>query len=164
MRPALPLVAAISLSTSLALATAACSGSDDSPPYDAARCAVAEPNDRPEEAAALVPGAAPLAAAICYPDLDFYTFTAPTGPAIIRIDLRYQQNGPQGNLDLRLYDRAGALLASSLGTDDDELIVCPDPGAGPSCPNLPAGDYVLEVRELVTGTTGNGYELSVQAR
>ncbi len=159
MRPPLPLVAAILLSVAAA-ALPACSDSGRSLYDDEEQCAAAEPNDSPEQAVAIAVGAAPLAAAICRPDIDFYAFTAPAGPVIVRIDLRFEQDGTQGDLDLRLYNRANTLLASSLSSDDDEAIICP--GAG--CSTLPAGDYVIEVREPLASLTGNGYQLSVKAQ
>jgi hypothetical protein len=120
-------------------------------PFDAAECAYKEPDDTALAAAMIAPSDTGPAA-ICpgaVEDHDFYRFTVPAATARveIRVDAVFR---PGGDLDLRLYDGAGAtVLAESLGFSDEERITCP--GSVPACPALAAGDYVFEVFPAVTG-------------
>lgn len=128
-------------------------------PYSQAECDYKEPNDTFAAAAAIAP-ADTGPAAICAgnaEDHDFYRFTVPagTGNVEIRISTAYRVGG---DLDLRLYDKAGAMLARSTGFGNDEVIGCP--GISPACPTLAAGDYVFEVYPAVAGSV-NRYTLSV---
>ena len=161
-RPPAPAPALAALSALGALLGGGCSllvDFDSEPPvYPTEECAFGEPNDTPATATPLP--AEPVAAALCHPDLDFYTFTIPAGRISTRIDLRFTQSGIQGNLDLRLFDADDRLRASSVSDDSDEQIRCP----GITCEELPAGEYLLEVRETLTSTTGNRYQLELTAR
>ena len=119
-------------------------------PFDAADCAFKEPNDSLATAAAIAPSDTGPAA-ICpggIEDHDFYRFTVPAGATRveIRVDTVFR---PGGDLDLRLYDGAGAMLAQSHSFGDQERIVCP--GSVPACTALAAGDHVFEVLPAVTG-------------
>src|SRR5438045_3943648 len=83
-------------------------------PFDAADCAYKEPNDSIAAAAAIAPSDTGPAA-ICpgvTEDHDFYRFTVPAATRVeIRVDYVVR---PGGDLDLRLYDGAGAtVLAQS---------------------------------------------------
>jgi hypothetical protein len=165
-QPAIPAAgAAVSkyaLLLGLALSSGACSLIVDfdsaAPDYPADECAFGEPNDTPATATPLP--AEPVAAALCHPDLDYYTLTIPAGRLSTRVDLRFTQSGAQGNLDLRLFDAEDRLRASSLSADSDEQLRCP----GTSCEELAPGDYLLEVREALTSTAGNRYQLEITAR
>ncbi|HSS02257.1 MAG TPA: PPC domain-containing protein [Kofleriaceae bacterium] len=119
-------------------------------PFDGADCAYKEPNDSLAAAAAIAPSDTGPAA-ICpgtAEDHDFYRFTvsAPATRVEIRLDTVFR---PGGDLDLRLYDGAGAVLAQSHSFSDEERIVCP--GSVPACPALAGGQYVFEVFPAVTG-------------
>jgi hypothetical protein len=124
-------------------------------------CALGEPNDTPELASPL-PDAAelPIKAAICRPDLDFYAPAVPPGQVVTIVELSFEQEGVQGDLDLRLYDEGGVMAAFSTSNDADERIVCP----GPTCGSLRAGSYVIEVREPLVSTTGNRYQLTARGQ
>jgi len=113
-------------------------------PYTAAECSYREPNDSLATAAAITP-ADTGPAAICAgatEDHDFYRFTVPAGTArvTIRISAVY---GIGADLDLKLHDAAGVLVARSTGFADEEVLDCVT--AGLTCPMLAAGDYVFEV-------------------
>ena len=128
-------------------------------PFSAEECAYKEPNDSAEAAAAVGPSDMGPAA-ICpsgAEDHDFYRFTVPAASRVeIRVDSVYR---PGGDLDLRLYDGAGATpIAASHSFSDEERIACP--GSVPACPALAAGDYVFEVLPAVTGAV-NRYTFSL---
>lgn len=155
---------------SLGLLAAALSGSgcsllvdfdSDAPPFPTDECALGEPNDSPETATPLeVAPTVLVTAALCRPDVDYYALPVPAGRVSTRVDLRFVQRGVQGNLDLRLFNAEGRMIASSLSNDNDEQLRCP----GTSCEEPPPGDYLLEVREALTSTAGNRYELEITAR
>ena len=112
-------------------------------PFTEAECAYKEPNDAFAAAAPITP-ADTGPAAICpgdAPDHDFYRFTVPA--MTTRVELRISTVFRLGDLDLRLYDASGTVLARSTGFDDDEVLTCPS--AALPCPTLAAGDYVFEV-------------------
>jgi len=116
-------------------------------PYTQAECDYKESNDIVATAAAITP-ADTGPAAICagnVEDHDFYKFTVPAGTTKveIRISTTYR---PNGDLDLRLYDKTGGpARAQSTTFSDDEVIICPDSSIPPKCGTLPADDYVFEV-------------------
>lgn len=123
-------------------------------PYTQAECDYKEPNNTPATAALITP-ADTGPAAICAgdpEDHDFFKFTvsATTTNVEIRISTTYRTGG---DLDLRLYDPAGALLSQSNNFSNDEIIVCPAPS--PACPSLPRGDYVFEVFPALPGAVNN---------
>ena len=113
-------------------------------PYSQAECDYKEPNNSLAAAAQITP-ADTGPAAICagsIEDHDFYRFTVAAGTTRVAVKLSYTfRRG--GDLDLRLYDDAGAQLAQSVGFGDEELITCP--GSAPVCPMLGAGIYTFEV-------------------
>lgn len=129
-------------------------------PYTQTECDFGEPNDTFAEAAVLDAGDG--AAAICAPaagnpeDRDFYSFTATGNPATITLMFG---NRPGGDLDLKLWDASGTMVAQSRGFGGSEMIVCP--GASPSCPALTAGMvYAIEVFPGVSGSV-NAYTFSI---
>jgi hypothetical protein len=118
-------------------------GSIDAP-YSQAECDYKEPNNSLATAASITE-ADTGPAAICAgapEDHDFYRFTVPASATQIDIRIAYTFRAG-GDLDLRLYDQTGAVLAQSVGFGDEERITCP--GRAPACPMLAAGDYVFEV-------------------
>ena len=123
-------------------------------PYTQAECDYKEPNDTLATAASITP-ADTGPAAICArnpEDRDFYKFTVPAGTT--RVELRVSMTyRPSGDLDVRLYDANGALLAQSNNFSNDEIIVCPAPS--PACPSLPPGDYVFEVFPGIPGAVND---------
>lgn len=128
-------------------------------PYSPAECDYKEPNNSLATAAAITPtdtGPAAICAGIPE-DHDFYRFNVPAGATKVevRLSTRYRTGG---DLDLRLYDKAGTMLARSSGFSDDEVIDCPS--VAPMCPTLAADDYVFEI---YPGTTGeaNRYTFSI---
>ncbi|HEY0483007.1 MAG TPA: PPC domain-containing protein [Kofleriaceae bacterium] len=128
-------------------------------PYTLAECSYKEPDDSFATAAAIT-AADTGPAAICAgttEDHDFYRFTVPPGTARvqIRVSTTYRVGG---DLDLRLYDRTGAIVARSTGFADDEVLDC---AAGAlACPRLAAEDHVFEVYPGVTGSV-NRYTFAV---
>ena len=123
-------------------------------------CAIGEPNQTQETASPILeesPERA-IAAAICRPDIDFYSLAVATGQVVTIVELFFEQRGAQGDLDLRLYSASGVMVATSMPRDGGERIICP----GSGCESLPAGNYVIEVRERLTSTTGNHYTLETR--
>jgi len=132
----------------------------DAPPYSQRECEYGEPNNAPEEATALTTedtGPAAICGGAGDPeDHDFYRFTVP--PNTARVSVRVTFAGPDGDLDLRITDAAGAMVGQSRGFGDEELVVCP--GASPRCPQLASGDYVFEVFPAKVGAV-NRYEIAL---
>lgn len=130
-------------------------------PYTQEQCDFGEPNDTLETATMLVVGT-PASAAICIqdpPDRDFYKFTVPADATSVTVSITFP-DGASGDLDLKLYDAVGTVLAQSRGFTTTEAITCP--GSAPACNMLAPGDYVLEVfPALASGF--NAYEISVNA-
>ena len=109
-------------------------------PYTVEQCDYLEPNNSLAEAAAITAGETGTAA-ICAAepaDVDFYTFTVPAATASVRIGIVFSK--AIGDLDLRLLDSAGTLVAQSVGFADNETIVCP--AASPACPSAAAASNV----------------------
>jgi hypothetical protein len=131
-------------------------------PYDQAECNYKEPNDSLATAAVITP--ADLGpAAICAgdpADHDFYRFTVPPATARVALRVMYVYR-PQGDLDLRLYDKAGTPVADSRSFRDEERIECP--GATPPCNALAADDYVFEVLPATSGAV-NRYTIELELR
>lgn len=128
-------------------------------PYTQEQCAYKEPNDS-VQAAALITSADTGPAAICAGDVedhDFYKFTVPAMTSSVKVKITFA-NRPTGDLDLKLLDAAGVMIAQSRGFGNDETIVCP--ASSPACPTLAAGDYVIEVFPALTGAV-NTYDLSL---
>jgi hypothetical protein len=106
-------------------------------------CDFGEPNNTPAEATP-VTSADTGPAAICPgtdEDHDFYSFTASASPTTISISFTQR---PGGDLDMKLYDATGTMIASSREFGPAEMLTCP--GASPACPMLSAGQsYTFEV-------------------
>jgi hypothetical protein len=129
-------------------------------PYTQAECDYKEPNDSVATAAMIDPATEMGPAAICATmdgteDRDFYKFTASSATVTVAIAFT---NRPGGDLDIKLYDAGGVMVAQSRGFGNGEMITCP--GASPSCPTLAPGDYVLEVFPAVPGSVNN-YTISI---
>lgn len=128
-------------------------------PYTQEQCDFKEPNDTLETAAVLV-GGEPTSAAICMnepADRDFYKFTVPADATSVAISISFPE-GATGDLDLKLYDATGSVLAQSRGFSTTESITCP--ATNPACNALTPGDYVFEVFPALT-TGFNAYDFTV---
>lgn len=127
-------------------------------PYTKTECDFKEPNNSLDTAAD-VTSADTGPAAICAgtdEDHDFYRFTASSLPTTIMIAFT-QRDG--GDLDLRLWDAAGTMVAQSREFGATEMLTCP--GASPACPKLTAGSsWVFEVFPGKAGAA-NSYTFSV---
>lgn len=140
---------------------------DQGPPPDAAvdavytqaECDYLEPNDTLAEAAEITAddtGPAAICARDAGPeDHDFYRFTANGGTVTIAVTFTAR---PGGDLDLKLYDPMGTLIAQSREFGDTEVLTCPGPA--PACPALDAGTYTFEVFPGVAGSV-NTYTFSI---
>lgn len=129
-------------------------------PFTDAECAYKEPNDSAATATTLeLTDVGP--AAICPPaaggdDVDFYRITLPAS-TMFSARISFVQS-TMGDLDLRLTDAQGTVLATSRGFDNDELIACP--GSTPPCAGpLAPGDYFVEVFPASSGMA-NRYDLA----
>lgn len=139
---------------------------DQAAPADAAldgvstksECDFGEPNNTFDQGFA-VTSATAGPGAICpgtAEDHDFYTFTAGTGTTTLSISFT-QRTG--GDLDLKLYDASGTMIASSREFGSMEKLVCP--AAAPLCPMLTSGAaYTFEVFPGVAGSV-NTYTFSI---
>jgi hypothetical protein len=133
-------------------------------PFPGDECAYGEPNDMVVDAFPITPGTDTGPAAICpngtgTDDLDYYKFTVPAGTTTTTVTVDF--TNARGDLDLKLYDATGTMLAQSRGFTDEEKIVCPNPpSTTPLCGALAAGDYVFEVFPAVPGAT-NDYTFAV---
>jgi hypothetical protein len=124
-------------------------------PYTADECTYKEPNDS-VAMAALVTRADTGPAAICAnpggaEDHDFYKFSVPMLTTSVAVSITFAN--AVGDLDLRLYDSTGTVIAQSRGFADTEMVTCP--GASPPCTMLVAGEYEFEVFPAVTGAVNN---------
>lgn len=131
----------------------------DAVPIDAiasSACDFGEVNDTRETASTALVAATPSEAGICVDgDRDFYAVTVGAAQ-VLTVNVAFMQDGANGDLDMLILDSAGATRGRSLSTDDDEAIVCP--GTSPSCPQLPAGDFVIEIFGF-NDSTVNGYTI-----
>lgn len=117
-------------------------------PYTIEQCMYKEPNDTVETAAMIDPSEMGPAA-ICAPamptdpeDTDFYKFTVPANTASVQVKISFMTS-PKGDLDLKLLDATGTMLAQSRGFLDTESITCP--AMSPACAALAEGDYIFQV-------------------
>ncbi len=135
---------------------------DATPPPDAApsidaigsaTCDAHEPNNDLDTVATITPGI--QSAAICPDDdVDFYGFSL-LADTELTITLTFDNSS--SDLNLRLYNDAGAVVVASVGTDATELIQ-----RGPTMSNaLPAGTYRIEVFS-VTGDITVDYDLNLE--
>lgn len=140
---------------------------DDPPPppdamgidaIPAAACDFGEPNNDRTMATPLDPVAAQSAAICGNGDRDFFSLQVADGEAL-SFAIRFAQEGGRGDLDMRLLDVDGNIVARSLSTDADELIACP--GASPPCPTLAAGNYFIEVFGF-SPDVENGYTIEFE--
>lgn len=122
----------------------------------AAACEFGEPNDSRPMAFPLDEVSGQSAGICTEGDRDFYSIAVDDG-AEVTIEILFMQDGARGDLDLRLLDVDGNIMARSLSTDADERIVCP--GTSPTCDQLVAGNYFIEVFGFADSTL-NGYTLS----
>ena len=128
-------------------------------PYTQEQCDYKEPNET-FDTAQVVTSADTGPAAICggeVEDHDFYKFTVPAGTTKVVVKVSFT-NRPSGDLDLRLHNATGAMIAASRGFGNEETITCP--AASPNCPMLAEGDYIFEVFPAIAGAV-NTYDFSV---
>ena len=129
-------------------------------PYTQDECEYKEPNDSPDTAA-MLDQTEVGPAAICAgdpEDHDFYKFTVPPSTSSVSVRITFV-NRPTGDIDLRLFDKTGAMLrAQSRGFTDQETIVCP--ATSPPCAALVPDDYVFEVFPALPGTV-NRYDMAL---
>lgn len=128
-------------------------------PYTQDQCDYKEPNDS-VDTAALVTTADTGTAAICAgetEDHDFYKFTVPPMTAKVEVKITFM-NRPSGDLDLKLEQTNGMMIAQSRGFGDSETITCP--ATSPACPTLTEGDYVFEVFPALPGAV-NFYDFQL---
>ncbi len=130
-------------------------------PSSQAECDFKEPNDSAATAAVLLAtevGPAGICSSPGIDDHDFYKITVPDLTASVTVQITFE-NRATGDLDLRLYDKTGAMvIAQSRGFANDETIVCP--AASPACPMLAPDDYVFEVFPAIAGSV-NRYDIAV---
>jgi hypothetical protein len=135
-----------------------CSGDGVDAPYPEAECGYREPNDRAQTAARITTADTGPAAICGSGDRDFYRFTVPD---LTEIEVTIGFTTVEGDdLDVRLSDAGGGILAEARGSGDGVTILCP--GSPPACPPL-AGDYVLEVFPATAGTF-NRYTIALTLR
>lgn len=128
-------------------------------PYTQEQCDYKEPNDS-IETAQVVTSADTGTGAICAgenEDHDFYKFTVPAGSTKVVVKITFT-NRPSGDLELRLWEAGGAMIAASRGFGNEETITCP--AISPQCGTLAAGDYVFEVFPAIAGAV-NFYDFQV---
>ena len=107
-------------------------------------CTFKEPNDT-IDTAQTISTTEMGPAAICTPgDLDFYRFTVPADLQNVSISVSFSDT-TTNDLDINLWDPAAPAnpIARGVSFVQPELLTCP--GNAPSCPQLIAGDYVVEV-------------------
>jgi len=122
-------------------------------------CTYKEPNDT-IDTAQTISTADMGPAAICTPgDHDFYRFNVPADMQNVTISVSFT-NTTTNDLDMNLYDPATPAnpIARGLSFTAPEQLICPN--NSPFCPQLIAGDYILEVFGADPGVT-NTYSLSI---
>lgn len=138
---------------------------DDPPPppdaavadaIPAAACEFGEPNDTRAAAFPLDQVTAQTAGICTEGDRDFYSIYV-DDQAELTFEILFMQDGARGDLDMRLLDVDGNIVARSLSTDADERIVCP--GTSPACPQLVGGPYFIEIFGFADSTL-NGYTIN----
>jgi hypothetical protein len=107
-----------------------------------AACDFGEPNETRGAAFTLAPVSGQVAGICDLGEHDFYAITVVAGQAL-SFEILFDQDGSDGDLDLRLIDESDGIVARSLSGDADEAILCPGPTACPS--SLPAGNYFIDV-------------------
>lgn len=138
---------------------------DDPPPppdamqadaIPAAACDFGEENDSRTTAFVLDEVTGQVSGICAAGDRDFFSIYV-DDQAELTFEILFMQNGPFGDLDMRLLDVNGDIVARSLSTDADERIVCP--GTSPACPQLTGGPYFIEVFGFADSTL-NGYTIN----
>lgn len=122
-------------------------------------CSKLEPNDTFDQAITLdITDPGPFA--ICLAgDVDYYRFNVPVDGQNVTISVHHDLERPSTqDLDVFLFDTAGAMLSSSTTFAMSETIVCP--GSSPACAALVAGDYVVQVIGA-TEFVFNTYQLQI---
>jgi hypothetical protein len=126
--------------------------------YTKAECEFGEGNNTFAEAAA-VTSADTGPAAICAggdEDHDFYSFEVTGSPTTIAIAFTQR---PGGDLDMKLYNSMGTMIASSREFGATEMLTCP--GTSPACPTLNVGEtYTFEVFPGIANAV-NSYTFSI---
>ncbi|MCA9676023.1 MAG: PPC domain-containing protein [Kofleriaceae bacterium] len=122
----------------------------------ASACDFGEPNDSRTTAFPLDPVDGQVAGICGTGDRDFYSFAVADGQEL-SFEILFAQDGARGDLDMRLLDVDGNIIARSLSTDANEKLVCP--GANPTCPTLAAGDYFIEIFGF-TADVENSYTIN----
>jgi hypothetical protein len=107
----------------------------------AAACAFGEDNDTRTMAFTLAPVTDQVAGICGAGDHDFYAVQVAAGQTL-SFQITFPQEGPKGDLDMRLLDESDAIVARSVSADADEGLICP--GGPPNCPTL-TGNYFVEV-------------------
>jgi hypothetical protein len=116
-------------------------------PFTAAECSYDTPNGTFATAATITPGVDMGPAAVCTApsgqteDDHYYKFTVPMSSTMVTVSITFVN--ALGDLDLKLFDSTGTMVAGSFGFGDGETITCP--GSSPPCTALAAADYVFEV-------------------
>ncbi len=128
-------------------------------PYTEEQCGYLEPNNTFAEAMPITTSdVGPAAICASDPeDRDFYKFTVPAATASVTVRIAFM-NRPSGDLDLKILDSSGAMVAQSRGFLDGETLVCP--ALSPRCDALAPGDYVFEVFPALGGAV-NSYDISL---
>jgi hypothetical protein len=131
-------------------------------PYTQEQCDFKEPNNNTDEAGmnAVLSSGDTGSAAICAgdpEDHDFYKFTVPAMTAQVEVKISFM-NRPTGDLDLRISNATGMMMAQSRGFGNEEAIVCP--AVAPACQMLPEGDYFIEVFPAISGAV-NTYDIAL---
>ena len=111
-------------------------GNGDAPPP----CDAFEPNNDISSPTVIPPGTHPALAICPGGDRDFYRFSVEAGQDMI-VEIRFDNMGGAGDLEMRLYDGAGAQEAVSMTFDDNEIIERTAAMAN----QLPADDYTAEI-------------------
>jgi hypothetical protein len=124
-------------------------------PVTAEQCAANEPNETPTNATAWM--GADVTGAICgNGDLDHFAVSLGNGQPI-HATLTFMNRNGLGDLDLRLLSGdGGTVLDNSRTSGDVEMVEC----AGPPCPPITAGTYVVEIRGF-TPTVQSAYLLHI---
>lgn len=107
-----------------------------------------EPDAR-TDARSLALDGTPQTGRICAQDTDFFTFTLPFA-STVTVHARFLDSA--GDLDMRLTDSAGAIIDTSLGVTDDEIIV----------QALPAGTYGVEMFGFLSAANSYTMEATLQ--
>lgn len=111
-------------------------GNGDAPPP----CDAFEPNNDISSPTLVDPGTHPGLAICPGGDRDFYRFSVEAGQDMI-VEIRFDNMGGAGDLEMRLFDGTGTQVAVSMTFDDNELIE----RTAAMMNQLPADDYTAEV-------------------